>query len=444
MDDLDIRDTGTMVFHLKRLGPLVSKNEKGEYILTSTGWKAYEILKEISGKTGPQPGDSGQGYGSSVEEAKKAGEPMAKASQQAQPWDVVGDVIILSDRIKLYVDRKLLENIRGRGKRLIIKDIVSLTISSDVDPELFEHTVLEIKDVAVIYAPESLRPYVELKARDYALAKYKVKITKPVGDLFSVFSIVPAVIGSIIPMVSETLSSVLSPPLLRSRFRGRSAGEHGVKPIYRKDLDQDIEKLEINISGGSLNIRSSDKPYIEIYSSRENHCVDGDYDVDIEGSRLYIELSGCHGELALPKRSIGVAVIDIAGGLLDIDLERGFNDLSIEMSGGSSIIKIRSMPQSRTRISVNGGIITLNKAYGEYDGEASIEISVNGGVVGGEMRLPSETRVSISEDEWGGISRINVDKDLGSVEKPKRIYRIALETLGGLVNIDIKKHRHEG
>ena len=260
----------------------------------------------------------------------------------------------------------------------------------------------------------------ELKARDYALAKYKVKITKPVGDLFSVFSIVPAVIGSIIPMVSETLSSVLSPPLLRSRFRGRSAGEHGVKPIYRKYLDQDIEKLEINISGGSLNIRSSDKPYIEIYSSRENYCVDGDYDVDIEGSRLYIELSGCHGELALPKRSIGVAVIDIAGGLLDIDLERGFNDLSIEMSGGSSIIKIRSMPQSRTRISVNGG------------------------VVGGEIRLPSETRVSISEDEWGGISRINVDKDLGSVEKPKRIYRIALETLGGLVNIDIKKHRHEG
>jgi len=72
MDDLDIRDTGTMVFHLKRIGPLVSKNEKGEYILTSTGWKAYEILKEISGKTGPQPGDSGQGYGSSVEEAKKA------------------------------------------------------------------------------------------------------------------------------------------------------------------------------------------------------------------------------------------------------------------------------------------------------------------------------------------------------------------------------------
>ena len=40
---------------------------------------------------------------------------MAKASQQAQPWDVVGDVIILSDRIKLYVDRKLLENIRGKG-----------------------------------------------------------------------------------------------------------------------------------------------------------------------------------------------------------------------------------------------------------------------------------------------------------------------------------------
>jgi DNA-binding transcriptional ArsR family regulator len=60
MDDLDIRDTGTMVFHLKRLGPLVSKNEKGEYILTSTGWKAYEILKEISGKRGPSLGILGR------------------------------------------------------------------------------------------------------------------------------------------------------------------------------------------------------------------------------------------------------------------------------------------------------------------------------------------------------------------------------------------------
>jgi hypothetical protein len=74
--------------------------------------------------------------------------------------------MIISDRLNLYIDKEFLENIRSSGRKLILRDIVNLAISDDIDPNLFNEIVEEISDVISIRAPKKLRPLIKLKSRD--------------------------------------------------------------------------------------------------------------------------------------------------------------------------------------------------------------------------------------------------------------------------------------
>lgn len=47
MEDAGLEDSSVMAFHMKKLGPLVRRNERGYYELTDLGWKAYKVLREL-------------------------------------------------------------------------------------------------------------------------------------------------------------------------------------------------------------------------------------------------------------------------------------------------------------------------------------------------------------------------------------------------------------
>jgi len=47
MEDVGLDDSSVMAFHMKKLGPLVRRNERGYYELTDLGWKAYKVLREL-------------------------------------------------------------------------------------------------------------------------------------------------------------------------------------------------------------------------------------------------------------------------------------------------------------------------------------------------------------------------------------------------------------
>ncbi len=47
MESAGLRDSSVMAFHMKKLGPLVRRNERGYYELTDPGWKAYKVLREL-------------------------------------------------------------------------------------------------------------------------------------------------------------------------------------------------------------------------------------------------------------------------------------------------------------------------------------------------------------------------------------------------------------
>jgi DNA-binding HxlR family transcriptional regulator len=148
MNKLDIRDTGTMVFHLRKLEGLVTKNERGEYILTDLGRRAYQIMNQIK-----------------TERKEKVKEVSEKIIEKREA-ETISKTMIISDRLNLYIDKEFLENIRSSGRKLILRDIVNLAISDDIDPNLFNEIVEEISDVISIRAPKKLRPLIELKSRD--------------------------------------------------------------------------------------------------------------------------------------------------------------------------------------------------------------------------------------------------------------------------------------
>jgi DNA-binding HxlR family transcriptional regulator len=148
MNKLDIRDTGTMVFHLRKLEGLITKNERGEYILTDLGRRAYQIMNQIK-----------------TERKEKVKEVSEKIIEKREA-ETISKTMIISDRLNLYIDKEFLENIRSSGRKLILRDIVNLAISDDIDPNLFNEIVEEISDVISIRAPKKLRPLIELKSRD--------------------------------------------------------------------------------------------------------------------------------------------------------------------------------------------------------------------------------------------------------------------------------------
>ncbi|GEM_PF-2670682 len=47
MKDAGLEDSSVMAFHMKKLGSLVRRNERGYYELTDLGWKAYKVLREL-------------------------------------------------------------------------------------------------------------------------------------------------------------------------------------------------------------------------------------------------------------------------------------------------------------------------------------------------------------------------------------------------------------
>ncbi|MGC9009841.1 MAG: winged helix-turn-helix domain-containing protein, partial [Sulfolobales archaeon] len=256
LNELDIKDTGTLVFHLRKLGNLIKKNEKGEYELTDLGKKAYEIMSLASLKK---------------EEIK----PKEKTEEIVKPAEKKIEVVsrenlepmIISDKISFVIDKALLDYLKSRGKKLIVTDVVNLKISDDVDPSLFEEVVEEIYDVMNITAPKHLRPVLEMRTRDILTIRYKDKVSE--RELFDsgILGIVSGVTKAVSEVISATLSSVFK------GLRGVTISPRiSKKLVYKEDLPQDISEVEIDLSGGALLTLREGSPTISIYETTGSIC----------------------------------------------------------------------------------------------------------------------------------------------------------------------------
>lgn len=425
MNELDIRDTGTMVFHLRKLEGLITKNERGEYVLTDLGRRAYQIMNQIKTER--------------KEEVKEVSEKIIEKSRteekiiEKRETETISKTMIISDRLNLYIDKEFLENIRSSGRKIILRDIVNLTISDDIDPNLFNEIVEEISNVISIRAPKKLRPLIELKSRDVLTIKYSDKIRERPS-----FLEIGSLIGDIADMVSTVVTTTLSNVFKSfSRWAGRGAERFLEKKlVYSGDIPDNISKIKIEIDGGAVYTIESDKPQIMIYSIGAE-CDEDDYNIDYKDDKMILSIEGCVVNLSLPKKEYESLDVDVAGGILDLRFEKGFKDLMINIDGGTAKISASEISRSHVYTEVNGGLLTLKLDYKSYERESEIDLEINGGLVELDIRLPQETKVIIEGKDFGGYSDINIDKRLLEQKTFSRTFILKRFLRGGLLKTDI-------
>ena len=425
MNELHIADTGTMVFHLRKLNGLIEKNERGEYVLTDLGRRAYQLLRQL---------ETGGGGVAEVASGKRGeGERMGGAGGSEGARAVPGTLVI-SDRLRLHLDRDFLESVKSSGKKLVVRDVIDLTISDDVDPALFRETVEEISDVISLKAPKRLRSTVELKSRDVlSISYFEGEPGKPSRlDLSSR-------IGGVSEMISATVTSVLasvfkSLPKLAGRGVERFAEK---KLVYSSEIPENVSRVRIEVERGVVCTVESESPQVSIYSVGRS-CSEGDYSIDYKGDEMTLTVEGCVADITLPRRLFESVIIEVADGVVDVRFNQGFKLAEIEVEGGLVNISSPHTPSSSLRAEVNGGLLTLKLGYARYEGESSLDLEVNGGLVELDVALPQDTRVVAEARDLGGYSDVDVDKGLLEQKTYSRIFSFERTLRGGLLKATIK------
>lgn len=227
MKDLNIDDTGTLTFHLKKLVGFIAKTPDGYYELTELGLKAFSLLKapqQLSAKP------------SSAEGISTVKHVRGVSAEEVKP-----DLVVLRDRISLTIDRELLERVRAMGKRLLIKNVINVSVAEDVDPNLFDEAIESIQNVMTLRVPKHLETLVHLKVSDVlSIASSKGATHTP-----PLVSMVSDAVEAIASVVTRMVSS-LAPRMLAMRDLNREL-------VFSRAIPN-VKVLTLEVDGGYAKI----------------------------------------------------------------------------------------------------------------------------------------------------------------------------------------------
>ena len=415
MEDADVRDTGTMTFHLRKMSGFIRKNEKGLYELTDLGRRAYEVIKVVK-KIESLSRES-------VRETSDAERSQA-VSEKKSVTEEGGDLVVLSDALKIVIDKDLLEKIRSRGKRLIVTDAVNVEVSDDVDPHLFEEVVEEISDVVSLRVPEKLRSIAQIKARDVLHIGTRAPGRPQLDVLSWVTDAIESIVSSTASIVTRVVSSIPHKIFAKEQT------------LIHREKFQEIDSLHLDLSGVRLEIESGESADTEVSVYGDERC---DYDLETKNSVLKIDASSCRVVIKTPNRELRELVLDASGASISIDLRHGVKILKGSISGGVVSTRINGLRASDISLRTSGGKIDMSLGYAEFEGRSEISIELAGGVLDLETRVPSSVGVAYRIDRLGGWASVDVDKDLMRIERPRGVIEAELELSGGFASIKFKK-----
>jgi DNA-binding HxlR family transcriptional regulator len=412
MEDTGVGDTGTLTFHLRKMAGFIRKNERGDYELTDLGMRAYELIKIAHGRVESRREEPG---------AKAAEAPVG--SESLEP-----DIVYISDSIKVTIDRSLLETVKAKGKRLVVRDVISVDVADDVDAKLFSEVVESIRDVIRLRVPEHLRSIAALKSRDV------LSITTGRSHLGLIPDIGGLVAGIVEPIVS-TVSSILE----SLSTTGPLSKVEEAKSLLYEWRFPGVTGLSLDLSGGFAKVRSveSGEALIRI-EGREGKCS---YDVDVEDGIVEVDLSGCEASIELPRRPLELLEIDMSGGALNIDLGDNVRRIEGSLSGGLAELKVARAGETRVDLDASGGSFKVHLDYAEFQGVSEVKLSLTGGLMELIATAPEGVRVEVSTVRMGGLASVTVDEKLRNVEKAKALVKARIEVTGGLARVEFSSRR---
>ena len=415
MDDADVKDTGTLTFHLRKMAGFLRKNERGDYELTELGWKAYSVLKNLKGAGETKPAER-------VEVKREA------VQESLEP-----QVVVLGDRIKVVINRSLLEHVKSRGKRLVVMDAVAVDIADDVDPKLFDEVVESIVDVVTVRAPESLKGLIELKCRDVA----SIHVGRGGPSMLPGLGFIGDIVGSIVSTVSSIVESIVEPLASLGEVVSEAASRDR-RLVYSESFTG-VRGLSVDITGGYFKAVTArgGEARISVYESlRDGKCR---YNVDLRDGILMVDASGCIVEVSIPEVELDVVEASVSGGYTALSLTRGAKRVSCVLSGGLLEVDLGNMAASTVELSVSGGKMRVNLSYRVYEGSSRVNLDLAGGLLEAEMKVPKGVRVDYKVDRIGGWATVSVDRELQEIEKAVGRLEVDISVTGGLARVGIKR-----
>jgi len=410
MKDLNIDDTGTLTFHLKKLAGFITKTPDGYYELTELGLKAYSLLKSFS-KQGVELGRAGG------KEAELSFTVVGAGAGSVKP-----DLVILSDRLSLRVDRELLEKVRSMGKRLLIADVVRVEVDEDVDPRLFEEAVEGIQDVVTLRVPKHLETLAQLKARSVlsiGTSSGKKSLAMPFASM----------IAGAVEAMASTVARVLTSLTPRLTTKPSESREH----MYSMAIES-AKALKLSVEGGFARVSQGDVGRVEVY--RRDSC---DFDVLIgESGEVKVDLSGCEAYITLPKTRLDKLSADVSGGIVELEIATGVKNASLDVEGGAVKLNISELQDSNISIDVSGGVVEAKLNYSAFTGESRITTEMSGGVMKIDVEVHKNTTVNVIQKGVGGYTDIDIDEELKLVKQGERVLNTELEINGGYAKASFK------
>ncbi|RLG60768.1 hypothetical protein DRN87_03650 [Candidatus Geothermarchaeota archaeon] len=406
MKRLDIKDSGTLGFHIKKMNKMLKRDDLGEYILNELGVKAYNLIKELE-----------RGEIKTIREARKA------------------RTLLIDDKLNFDYTREIAEKFRRDGVKVSFTDIINLNIHP-MPTELFEDTVESIADCLNVKIPKELYPSVVAVSDDV------LNISVYEGDISKHRSKVPG-----IPFLSTIISSIvnaLSSLNLNWVFNVGMGKKRRRELIHEGELNlSDISRFNIELNGGAILVKSSDKGYIKVWKTG---LREPEYDFKVSGDSASLYLMNGYIEIEIP-RNINSLDVDISGGAIKADL-MNIPKLNTAIFGGSGDFKIISEKPVEIYSNVDGGaikyIIDLRKIEG---GESKIVNKLSGGAARYHVTIPSNCKVKASREKIvGGYSIIKINglnvkgvyKDMGYDESGCRM-EVIDELDGGASVIEVRR-----
>ncbi len=367
-----VEDSGTFAFHLRKLLDLglVRKNERGEYVLTDLGMRAYSTIKVLQGELTAYP------------------QPSAMPQDRAE----TGKPMVVSDVVRFVLTKNLAEELERSGRRIKVQRVTKLFVEP-MPRELLSHVLDSIEDCTVVEAPRELMEIIVPRSRNVAVFRdlregrvtfvskgIGAAIAESIGRLASrLATLGPRIALSTVSAIMESLPKFIEVVGRRSE----------VIEERRIELPTNIKCIKLFADSSSITIEPSDKP--ELIVRKRGKDV-GEVGIDTLDGTLELTADTVEIKLLVPR-----------------DLEE------VRATCDSSAMKIEGVTISRIVMRADSSALSLSNVkilgvlFAELDSSvlnvsariephtmSSVDISASAAAVKIRISVPPDAKVSIS------------------------------------------------
>ncbi|ADL19815.1 regulatory protein, ArsR [Acidilobus saccharovorans 345-15] len=321
MDAAGVKDTGTMTFHLRRLSQLIARNSSGEYELTELGRRAYEAIKVVEQK----------------------GQEQANVRAEARGGEE--GLLVISNRLHVDITRSLLEDARAQGKRVLVSDCISVSVTDDVDEALVREALEGIRDVVSVEAPKWLAGVLEPRLSDVVVVSYRDHV-KGHGGAYALG------LGWLDRLLGKAVGNAVGAALGEAAGKGSEVYSTSIGPV---------RAVRVNLKRSSLRLEQGEGK-VTVYPYWRG-CK---HDVSVKDEELIISSDGCYVEVSLPPGASSLALEAEKG---DIKLAYGgLSSFEADMLESSLSASLRDLGRMTAELDLSDSEANLELSYGELRG----------------------------------------------------------------------------